>query len=67
MRFDGEQALVMSGSSPIKLRPDALTSIGGDPDTSVPVRPGHHKYFVSESTITDGEFPLHTPLPVTCG
>ena len=58
MRFDGDQAMAISGSSPIKLRSDALRSMGGDPDTSVPVRPGHQKYFVSDSTITEGEFPL---------
>jgi hypothetical protein len=61
IRFDGEdRPLVMSGSSPIKLRSDALSSMGGDPDSSVPVRPGHNKYFVSESTIRDGEFPLQS-------
>ena len=60
VRIDSEQTMVLSGSSPIKLRPDVLTSVGGDPDTSVPVRPGHPKYFVSESTITEGEFPLRT-------
>ena len=60
VRIDSEQAMVLSGSSPIKLRPDVLMSVGGNPDTSVPVRPGHPKYFVSESTITEGEFPLRT-------
>jgi len=60
MRLDGDEAMVMSGSSPIKLRSDALTSMGGTANTSVPVRPGHHKYFVSDSTITEGEFPLRT-------
>ena len=61
IRFEGENgAQVMPGSSPIKLWSDALVSVGGNPDTSVPVRPGHPKYFVSESTITEGEFPLRT-------
>jgi hypothetical protein len=60
MRFEDDQVIAMPGSSPLKLRSDALTSMSGDPATSVPVRPGHDKYFVSDSTITEGEFPLRT-------
>ena len=67
MRLDGDEPIVMSGSSPIKLRSDALTNLGGNPDTSVPVRPGHRKYFVSESTITEGEFPLCTLFLLDAG
>jgi hypothetical protein len=67
VRVDGETAMVMSGSGPIKLHSDALTSMGGNPDTSVPVRQGHHKYFVSDSTIAEGEFPLNTLFLLDAG
>jgi hypothetical protein len=67
IRLDGVQAWVMSGSYPVKLRSDALTTMGGDPATSVPVRPGHQKYFVSGSTITDGEFPLQSLVLLDAG
>jgi hypothetical protein len=60
MRFEDDQAIAMAGSSPLKLRSDALASMSENPTTSVPVRPGHDKYFVSGSTITEGEFPLRT-------
>jgi hypothetical protein len=61
IRFHGEdRALVMPGSSPIKLWPDALLSVGGDPDKAVPVRPGLKKYFVPESSMVDTELPLRS-------
>ena len=61
IRFDGEnRAVVLPGSSPLKLWSDALTSVGVDPDKAVPVRPGLKKYFVPESSMVDTELPLRS-------
>ena len=58
---------VLSGSCPIKLWSDALSSVGADKDAATRVRPGVDKYFVSESTITEGEFPLRTLFLLDAG
>jgi hypothetical protein len=61
IRFRGEnQALVMPGSSPIKLWSDALLSVGGDPAAAIPVRPGLKKYFVGDPGMIDRELPLRS-------
>lgn len=44
---DEEHPSVLPGTSPVKLWADALASNGGEPDSSVPVRPGLSKYYTS--------------------
>jgi len=44
---DEDQPMVLPGSSPIKLWADALTSTGGETQSSVPVRQGLEKYYAS--------------------
>lgn len=60
IRFEGDdQAVVLPGSSPLKLWSDALSSLGGDPRTAAPVRPGLDKYFAGEAGMVDQETRLH--------
>ena len=59
MRFDEQnQALVMPGSTPMRLWADALVSAGGNLDTATRVRPGVDKYYVNASSMADEEYPL---------
>jgi hypothetical protein len=59
IRYVGDnQAVVLPGSSPLKLWSDALSSLGGDPRTAAPVRPGLDKYFVAEAGMVERETPL---------
>lgn len=54
-----ERAMVLPGSSPIKLWADALSSMGGDPSSSVPVRPGLSKYYAGSPVSPGHALPLN--------
>ena len=59
MRFDEQnQALVMPGSTPMRLWADALVSAGGNLGSATRVRPGVDKYYVNASSVADEEYPL---------
>jgi hypothetical protein len=54
----GAPPQILPGSSRIKLWSDALSSVGGDPTSATPVRPGVTKYFVSGPEMAREEYPL---------
>jgi hypothetical protein len=54
----GAPPQILPGSSRIKLWSDALSSVGGDPTSATPVRPGVTKYFVSGPEMAIEEYPL---------
>ena len=60
VRFDAQdQPLVIPGSPQMRLWSDALVSIGGDPDSTVPVRSGIDKYNFNASSAALEELPFH--------
>ncbi len=60
VRFDTQdQPLVIPGSPQMRLWSDALVSIGGDPDSAVPVRSGIDKYNVNAASVAPEALPFH--------
>ena len=55
---DEHRPMVMPGTSPVKLWADALSSTGGAPHSSTPVRRGLDKYFATQPSIPDDPSPL---------
>lgn len=55
---DSDRPMVLPGSSPIKLWADALSSTGGEPQASVPVRQGLDKYYAGPPSTPEGPSPL---------
>lgn len=56
---DDGQHMVLPGSSPVKLWADALSSLGGAPGESVPVRVGLNKYYASPPAAAVESSSLH--------
>lgn len=60
VRFDEQsQPRVIPGASQIKLWVDALVSTGGNPDSTIRVRPGVDKFNVNAASIAEKELPFH--------